>query len=231
MIEGGTDSPTVFTRLSKDEAATLKYFLTRNFYYAVTIDDYPTAINNKDTLLEALYYEARLVTVHSLNWDALQEGFEDILDCLGEYAGICIVFKDGQLLKNELKAEFQALEEVLSYVNQASGEAGKKIRLILNASTETVNKLYERLRAEPFPVLGKRVGDFGLYDSLIAGYADRVSKGEHVPRSQVPDADNATLDQVRELRRKANLDPDERAFLEYFELLEELRTALLSEGT
>ena len=34
--------------------------------------------------------------------------------------------------------------------------------------------LYERLRALPSPALAKNVGDFALYEALLAGCADRV---------------------------------------------------------
>ena len=37
-----------------------------------------------------------------------------------------------------------------------------------------IKVLYERLRATPVPALARSIGDFGLYESLLAGCVDRV---------------------------------------------------------
>jgi hypothetical protein len=89
-----------------------------------------------------------------------------------------------------------------------------------------VTQLYGRLRTLPWPALGKNVGDFALYDTLLAGCADRVARGEPLDVPKVPVPDQGTLSQVKLLRKKAELTQAERAFLEYFDLLEEIRYAL-----
>jgi hypothetical protein len=92
-----------------------------------------------------------------------------------------------------------------------------------------IHALYERLRSMPFPGLGKRVGEFVLYDGLLAGCADRASRGERVPPAEVPAPDDETLRRVGELRRKPRLDDDEAEFLRYFEVLDRIRTSLTAE--
>jgi len=91
---------------------------------------------------------------------------------------------------------------------------------------KTVKELYERLRALPAPALGFSIGDFPLYDALLAGCADRVAQGHLLDVSTVPSPDLGTLKAVAQLRAEASLSADQRAFLEYFELMEEIRSAL-----
>ena len=91
---------------------------------------------------------------------------------------------------------------------------------------KTVKQLYERLTALPAPVLGRSIDDFALYEALLAGCAHRVANGQLLDLSTVPLPDEGTLLAVAELRAKATPSPDERAFLEYFNLLEEIRAAL-----
>lgn len=90
----------------------------------------------------------------------------------------------------------------------------------------TVAKLYERLQVLPAPRLGRRIGDFVLYEALLAGCADRLAHGSLLDLSTVPMPDEGTLSAVAALRAKAALSEDERLFLEYFDLLEEIRLAL-----
>lgn len=68
--------------------------------------------------------------------------------------------------------------------------------------------------------------DFRLENDLLAGCAERVSRGEIVSSSEIPVQDDETSRQVMELRRKADLSDEERAFLQYFELLEEISASL-----
>lgn len=93
-----------------------------------------------------------------------------------------------------------------------------------------IKTLYERLRALPRPSLANRIGDFPLYESLLAGCADRVAGGGLLDLSRVPAPDAETATQVEQLRRKGNCTEEELAFLEYFDLLEELRLALSGGG-
>jgi hypothetical protein len=89
-----------------------------------------------------------------------------------------------------------------------------------------VKTLYKRLRAKPWPILAREVGDFALYESLLAGCADQVMRGGLIDVSKVPTADEETLVRVRALRAKADKSLEETAFLEYFDLLEEIRSSL-----
>jgi hypothetical protein len=89
-----------------------------------------------------------------------------------------------------------------------------------------IKVLFDNLRRSPFPALGKRVGDFPFYDSLLAGCADRASRGERIPRSEIPVSDEETARFVSELRKKSATTDEERAFLQYFDLLEQIRFAL-----
>jgi hypothetical protein len=91
---------------------------------------------------------------------------------------------------------------------------------------KTVKQLYERLCALRAPVLGRSIDDFALYEALLAGCAHRVAHGHLLDLSTVPSPDEGTLKAVAALRAKAELSIDERAFLEYFELMEEMRAAL-----
>jgi hypothetical protein len=89
-----------------------------------------------------------------------------------------------------------------------------------------INELFDTLRQQPFPDLGKRVGDFPLYDSLLAGCAERASRGELIPQSEIPIPDAATERFVSELRQKSATSGEEHAFLVYFDLLEQIRLSL-----
>ncbi|MCP4547324.1 MAG: hypothetical protein GY835_12775 [bacterium] len=91
---------------------------------------------------------------------------------------------------------------------------------------QSMKDLYERLRTLPFPNLGKRVGDFALYDALLAGCADRASRGGCVECSEVPVPAEETVNQVELLRKKDHISAEESAFLQYFDVLEQLRVAL-----
>lgn len=107
-----------------------KYFLTRNFYYAITIDNYPFEIFDKNSLLEALYYQIRLITVNDLNWDAIQEGMADAISNFLEFEGICLLFRQGNMLKNKLPNEFETLSAIINSINAHND---KKLVLILNS--------------------------------------------------------------------------------------------------
>lgn len=91
---------------------------------------------------------------------------------------------------------------------------------------KTVKLLYEQFRALPFPALGRSIGDFPLYEALLAGCASRLANGYLLDISTVPSPDEETLKAVTEFRAKTSLSDDERAFLEYFDLMEEIRLAL-----
>ena len=91
-----------------------------------------------------------------------------------------------------------------------------------------IKKLFDRLRQLPFPGLGKRVGDFALYDTLLAGCVERASRGEQIVLSEIPASDQETARCVAEMRQKSDISDEECAFVQYFDLLEEIRMALIS---
>ncbi len=103
---------------------------TRQFYYAVIVDDYLLEIKDKESLLEALYYQAKLITVHNLNWDAIQEGLEDSLNNFIDFEGICLLFKNGNKLKSKLSEEFQILSEILSDINKQNQK--KQVKILMS---------------------------------------------------------------------------------------------------
>jgi hypothetical protein len=102
----------------------LKLFLTKRQYYAVIIDDYPFEIFDKKSLLEALYYQIRLITVHDLNWDAIHEGLGDALSNFFEFEGICLLFKS----INSIPDDFNTLIEIVNDVNKINS---RKITILL----------------------------------------------------------------------------------------------------
>lgn len=116
------------TQIESDDFLSLQYFLTRNFYYAVIIDDYPFEIMDKSTLLEALYYQLKLITVHDLNWDAIQEGLGDVLHNFLEFDDVCLLFKN-KGLESKLSRELEKLIEIVEDVNKQSEQ--KRIKIIL----------------------------------------------------------------------------------------------------
>lgn len=106
----------------------LSYFLTRNLFYTTIIDDYPFEISDKKSLLEAMYYQVKMITMHDLNWDAAQEGLSDALSNLSEFEGLVLIFRNGEVLKNKLPDEFKILSEIIHDINN---HTIKKIRLII----------------------------------------------------------------------------------------------------
>jgi hypothetical protein len=54
-----------------------------------------------------------------------------------------------------------------------------------------------------------------------------MARGAPVDVDKIPEPDEETARYVAELRAKGTLTDDERAFLDYFDLLERIRAALL----
>ena len=75
------------------------------------------------------------------------------------------------------------------------------------------------------------MGDFPLYVSLIAGCADRASRGEVISQSEIAVPDEETARSVSDLRQKSSTCDEEQAFLAYFDLLERIRLSLLQQGS
>jgi hypothetical protein len=98
-----------------------------------------------------------------------------------------------------------------------------------NWQASLVKLLYERLRASPWPALAKNVGDFAFYESLLAGCADRVVRGGLLDVSKIPIPDAETIAYTSALRAKSNRTSEEAIFLGYFDLLEQIRLALIGQ--
>jgi hypothetical protein len=114
----------------------LPYYFVRKFYYAVIIDDFPYEINDKESLLTAIYYQLKLITVHNLNWDTLQEGLVDKLTNLEEFEGLCLLFNNGDQIYGKMHIEFNELVNVLKYINKYSSK--KRIVIILNNNEHVI---------------------------------------------------------------------------------------------
>jgi hypothetical protein len=124
-----------------------------------------------------------------------------------------------------LEFEPQQAERVLAELALLKGSlVGFSAQMALRRR-DRVKLLYANLRALSFPTIGKGVGDFVLYDSLLAGCADRVVRGEF-DVSNLPALDSETASVVTMLRKKSDRSDDENAFIQYFDLLQSLRLAL-----
>lgn len=123
------DNLVIDTKLSVSDFTSLLYFLIKKFYYAVIVDDYPFEIIDKKSLLEALYYQVKLITMHDLNWDATQEGLCDALNNFLEFNGIILIFRNGESLKKNLPNEFKMLSEIIQDIN--GQENHKKIKILI----------------------------------------------------------------------------------------------------
>lgn len=107
----------------------LQYYLTRHFCYAVIVDDYPFEIVDKASLLEALYYQVKLITMHNLNWDAFEEALADSLKNFSDFEAICLLFRNKEL-KNRLTKELTILTEIVGEINKRMKQ--KRIIILMN---------------------------------------------------------------------------------------------------
>jgi hypothetical protein len=117
-------------KIIDQDVSSLLYFLTKNFYYAVIIDDYPVEIIDESSLLEALYYQIKLITVHSLNWNAIQEGLNDAVNIFSAFNGICLLFRNGKKMKETIPREYDVLSKLIIKINEKNNT--KQIKLIIN---------------------------------------------------------------------------------------------------
>jgi hypothetical protein len=121
----------IHSQITGEDFVSFQYFLTRNLYYAVIIDDYLFEITDKVSFLEAVYYQVRLITMHDLNWDALEESLNDVLNNFMQFEGLCLLFRMGNKLKIELAEEFKMLSNIVLNINKSSER--KKITILLNS--------------------------------------------------------------------------------------------------
>ena len=88
---------------------------------------------------------------------------------------------------------------------------------------QRIRVLFEHFKNAPFPPLGKVVGDFPLYDSLMAGTVSSFLNGAKVDLEAIPVPDRETEKTLNCLKKKTRLDSQEAEFLKYAQLLDELR--------
>src|SRR5262245_40526346 len=91
---------------------------------------------------------------------------------------------------------------------------------------DAVRMLLNRIKAEPFPNMGKAMGDFVLYDALLAGTATSAVAHRPVAVDDIPIPDAETVEIVNGLRTRTSLSISENEFVAYFDLLIELRDAV-----
>lgn len=85
--------------------------------------------------------------------------------------------------------------------------------------------LLEGLKKRHLPALGKEVGDLPLYETLLVGLVTSQLFGEYILLEEYPGLDSETTAKVEELRASAVRSAEEQEYLDYIELLEELRQA------
>jgi hypothetical protein len=90
-----------------------------------------------------------------------------------------------------------------------------------------IKDLFEQLQRERFPAMGKRVGDFVLYDSLLSGMAASLLEGRKVEPCEVPNPDRESAAEANRLLRMTERSGEQTEFLRYFQLLDRLRLAML----
>lgn len=98
----------------------------------------------------------------------------------------------------------------------------------MSSMNDELHEKYKRLCALPFPKLGKVVGDFVLWDTLLMGIADRVQNSEAVGSDQVPLPDTESRDAIEFIKAKQNRTIEEEEFYEYFLALDEIRRAIMT---
>jgi hypothetical protein len=91
---------------------------------------------------------------------------------------------------------------------------------------ERIFELYKQFRDLPFPRLGHDIGNFVLFDSQVAGGVDSYLHGKPVHEASLAPPDDDTYQDILALREKTELTEEERSFLGYYEVLEELQSAV-----
>jgi hypothetical protein len=92
---------------------------------------------------------------------------------------------------------------------------------------KTMRALFDRFKNTPFPELGKAVGDFALYDSLMAGTVSSLLDGATIAPDAIPAPDRDTEEMLKVLMKKTKLTKQEAEFVKYAQLLQELRAEVV----
>jgi hypothetical protein len=90
-----------------------------------------------------------------------------------------------------------------------------------------IRSLLNEFKNVPFPLLGKELGDFPLYDSLLAGIASSLAENAKIDLGFVPAPDKEAQALFDLLKSKSGCTPEEAQFLKYYRLLEELRHEII----
>ncbi|MCB0648870.1 MAG: hypothetical protein KDC49_19505 [Saprospiraceae bacterium] len=106
--------PFIFCKKENFKFQNFQYFLFREGINSYLIDRYPIDLVDKTSLLEAIYYEARLFEMFDLNWDSFQEGLESKVDTDGRK--LVLIFSDIQNIK-KIKEEIETMKEVIESIN------------------------------------------------------------------------------------------------------------------
>jgi hypothetical protein len=99
----------------------------------------------------------------------------------------------------------------------------KNLDFLVLIMSKDIRTLYEQLKKTPFPELGKVVGDFAFYDSLLAGTASSYLNGAIISPESVPWPDEETEEVLKSLRKKQKRTEQEAELLAYASLLDQLR--------
>ncbi|MDQ5826297.1 MAG: hypothetical protein M3441_19050 [Chloroflexota bacterium] len=91
---------------------------------------------------------------------------------------------------------------------------------------DDISAQYEYFYNLPFPEMAGMVGDFLLYDGLLAGIVDSYIHGVPVVLDDIPTPDEGTIEAVSALRQKPFRTQEEQSFLQYFDALGALRASL-----
>ena len=99
----------------------------------------------------------------------------------------------------------------------------KNLDLLGLTMNKYIRVLFEQFKTVPFPELGKTVGDFALYDSLMAGTVSSYLDGANIVPEAIPIPDQETERMLKVLKKKVRPTRPEADFLNYAQLLNELR--------
>jgi len=96
----------------------------------------------------------------------------------------------------------------------------------MNVEFECAFKLMKELK---IPKRATTIGDFMLYDTLLAGVAYKYAAGLPIARADVPTPDAESVAEVERIRGRGSLGHDDIDLLRYFDNLEKIR-AIICEG-
>jgi hypothetical protein len=91
----------------------------------------------------------------------------------------------------------------------------------------SVRDLYDDLKRRPFPTRGGETGNLPLYDGYLAGNAESFLAGTPLLPDDVTEPDEETVSAVNALRNRAARTTEDREVISYFNLLADLRAALV----